>query len=116
MRMIFEEYYYKYPRMNPECYEDLLKIGAPLITKQDSNCRKCIPAKNSLAITLRYLVEGFSQQALSLSFRVPGTGVTVNNYSPKKITPGVIITREKSTPGVIFSWEKFTPTWKKVLP
>ena len=44
------------------------------------------------------------------------TGVTVNNYSPKKIAPGVIITREKSTPGVIFSWEKFTPTWKKVLP
>ena len=43
-------------------------------------------------------------------------GVTVNNYSPKKITPGVIITREKSTPEVIFSWEKFTPTWKKVLP
>ena len=43
-------------------------------------------------------------------------GVTVNNYSPKKITPGVIITREKSTPGVIFSWEKFTPRWKKVLP
>ena len=44
-------------------------------------------------------------------------GVTVNNYSPKKkITPGVIITREKSIPGVIFSWEKFTPTWKKVLP
>ena len=44
------------------------------------------------------------------------SGVTVNNYSPKKITPGLIITREKSTPGVIFSWEKFTPTWKKVLP
>ena len=43
-------------------------------------------------------------------------GVTVNNYSPKKITPGVIITQEKSTPGVIFSWKKFTPTWKKVLP
>ena len=37
-------------------------------------------------------------------------GVTVDNYSPKKITPGVIITQEKSTPGVIFSWEKFTPT------
>ena len=46
--------------------------------------------------------------------KVPG--VTVNNYSLKKITPGVIITREKSTPRVIFSWEKFTPTWKKVLP
>ena len=44
------------------------------------------------------------------------TGVTVNDYSPKKITSGVIITREKSTPGVIFSWEKFTPTWKKVFP
>ena len=44
------------------------------------------------------------------------TGVSVNNYSPKKITPGVIITREKSTPEVIFSWEKFTHTWKKVFP
>ena len=32
------------------------------------------------------------------------TSVTVNNYSQKKITPGVIIAREKSTPGVIFSW------------
>ena len=44
------------------------------------------------------------------------TGVTVNNYSPKKITPVVIITQEKSTPRVIFSWGKFTPTWKKLLP
>ena len=42
--------------------------------------------------------------------------VTVNNYSPKKITPGVIITREKSTPGVIFSWENLLPHGKKYSP
>ena len=50
------------------------------------------------------------------SYKESTAGVTVNNYSLKKITPGVIITQGKSTPGVIFSWEKFTPTWKKVLP
>ena len=59
----------------------------------------------SLLLTLtRYIFPGYL------------AGVTVNSYSPKKITPGVKIAREKSTPGVIFSWEKFTPTWKKVLP
>ena len=56
---------------------------------------------------------GLNDYKLYLS--INNTGVTVDNYSPKKISPGVIITWEKSTPGVIFSWEKFTPTWKKVL-
>ena len=64
------EYYYKYLRMSPERFEHLFNLVAPFITKQDTNYRNCIPARKRLVITLRYLVEGCSQQALSLSFRV----------------------------------------------
>ena len=53
------EYYYKYLRMSRE---DLFIHVATLITKQDTNYRNCIPAKNHLVITLRYLGDGCSQQ------------------------------------------------------
>ena len=42
----------------------------PSIEKKDTNYRKSIPARKRLVIALRYLVEGSSQQALSMSFRV----------------------------------------------
>ena len=56
--------------MSPERFEHLFSFVAPFITKQDTNYRHCIPARKRLVITLRYLAEGCSQQALSLSFRV----------------------------------------------
>ena len=64
------EYYYRYLRMSPELFEHLFNLVGPLIAKQDTNYRKSIPAEKRLVITLRYLAEGCSQQALSLSFRV----------------------------------------------
>ena len=62
------KYYCSYVRMTPERFEHLFNIVGPLIAKQDTNYRKSIPAKKRLVITLRYLAEGCSQQALSLSF------------------------------------------------
>ena len=56
--------------MSPERFEHLFNLVGPLIAKQDTNYRKSIPAKKRLVITLRYLAEGCSQQALSLGFRV----------------------------------------------
>ena len=64
------EYYYRYLRMSPERFEHLFNLVGPLIAKQDTNYRKSIPAKKRLVITLPYLAEGCSQQALSLGFRV----------------------------------------------
>jgi len=40
------------------------------------------------------------------------SGVTVNFYCPKIITPGVEISREKRTPGVSISWENMNPPRK----
>ena len=65
-----QEYYYRYLRMSPERFEHLSNLVGSLIAKQDLNYRKSIPAKKHLVLTLRYLAEGCSQQALSLGFRV----------------------------------------------
>ena len=62
------EYYYRYLRMTLDRFEHLFSLVEPLITKQDTNYRKCIPARKRLVITLRYL--GSSQQALSMTYRV----------------------------------------------
>ena len=64
------EYYYRYLRMSPDRFEHLFSLAEPLITKQDTNYRKCIPARKRLVITLRYLAEGSSQQAPSMTYRV----------------------------------------------
>ena len=52
--------------MSPEHFEHLFNLVGSLIPKQDTNYRKSIPQKKRLIITLRYLAEGCSQQALSL--------------------------------------------------
>ena len=56
--------------MIPERFEHLFNLVGPLIAEQGTNYRKSKPAKKRLVITLRYLAEGCSQQALSLGFRV----------------------------------------------
>ena len=43
---------------------------SPSITKQDTNFRKAIPAAERLAVTLRFLASGESQESLSFSFRI----------------------------------------------
>ena len=64
------EYFFKYLRMSPERFEHLFSMVGPSIEKKDTNYRKSIPARKRLVIALRYLAEGSSQQALSMSSRV----------------------------------------------
>ena len=71
-----QKYYYRHLRMNREHFEHLFNLVDPLIAKQDTNYRKSKPAKKRLVITLRYLAEGCSQQALSLGFRVGKSSVS----------------------------------------
>ena len=71
-----QKYYYRHLRMNREHFEHIFNLVGPLIAKQDTNYRKSIPAKKRLVITLRYLAEGCSQQALSLGFRVGKSSVS----------------------------------------
>ena len=56
--------------MSPECFQHLLSLVKPLIEKKDTKFRKCISAAERLALTLRFLATGDSQQSLSFSFRI----------------------------------------------
>ena len=56
--------------MSPERYGHLLRLVSPLIKKQDTNLRKAILAGERLAVTLRFLASGESQQSLSFAYRI----------------------------------------------
>ena len=55
--------------MSPQRFEALLEKVGPLISKQDTQLRKAVPAGERLAITIRYLATGDSQLSLSYAFR-----------------------------------------------
>ena len=62
--------------MTPNQFEHLLQLVAPRTEKRTTKFREPISAAQQLALTLRYLSTGESQQSLSLSYRI-GKG-TVN--------------------------------------
>ena len=55
--------------MSPQRFEALLQKVGPLISKQDTQLRKAVPAGERLAITIRYLATGDSQLSLPYAFR-----------------------------------------------
>ena len=57
-------------RITPEMFQELLEGIRPLIQKQDTNYRKCIPPEIRLAATLRYLATGCSTHDLKYGFRL----------------------------------------------
>lgn len=57
-------------RMTSADFEYLLNLIGPSISKQDNHLRKSIPARERLAVTLRFLVSGDSYQSLSYLFKM----------------------------------------------
>ena len=56
--------------MTTNRFEHLVKLVAPLIEKRTTRFREPISASQRLALTLRFLATGESQQSLSFSYRV----------------------------------------------
>ena len=50
-----EEGYRKFMRLNKHQFYEILGLVRPAITRQDTNMRKAVTAKERLAITLRHL-------------------------------------------------------------
>ncbi|XP_031327530.1 uncharacterized protein LOC116158823 [Photinus pyralis] len=62
-----EEDYANYFRMKEACFDDLLEMVKPYLTKKDTIMRKAISAEERLAVTLRYLATGRNIQDLKFS-------------------------------------------------
>ncbi|XP_071582147.1 uncharacterized protein, partial [Temnothorax nylanderi] len=56
--------------MTPEMFDWLVSKVSPLIKKQDTHLRLSIPPDERLAVTLRHLATGETQESLSLLFRI----------------------------------------------
>ena len=64
------ELLFRYIHMTPERFDHLLDLAKEQIEKKDTRSRKSISAAARLAITLRYLASGETQQSLSYRYRV----------------------------------------------
>ena len=62
--------------MSPESYDVLLRHVEPHISKKNTRFRESVPVRTRLAVTLRYLASGESQQSLSWFFRLSRTTVS----------------------------------------
>ena len=62
--------------MSPESFDVLLRHVEPHISKENTRFRESVPASTKLAVTLRYLTSGESQQSSSWSFRLGRTAVS----------------------------------------
>lgn len=57
-------------RMSLSDFDALINLVGPRIAKKDTTFRKCIPAAERLAVTLRYLASGDSFSSLSFLFKI----------------------------------------------
>ena len=64
------ELFFHYFRMNPKKIDHLLTLVREQIEKKDTAFRKLFLAARQLAITLRYLASGETQQSLSYSYHI----------------------------------------------
>ena len=79
--------------MSPNHFQNLLELVRALITKKDTKMPKAITAKERLAITLRFLATGYSQQFLSFSFRMGKA--TVSNIATETSNAIYQVLKEK---------------------
>ena len=69
--------------MSPGHFKYLLSLVGPSIKNSDTNFRKAIEPAQNLALTLRFLASGDSQQSLAFSFRISASTVSriINDMS-----------------------------------
>ena len=75
MALFDHEYFFKFFRMTPTKYEELLKLVAPQLTKSSLR-RKAIGPSERLTVTLKYIFAGTSQIDLSGMFRISKTSTS----------------------------------------
>lgn len=65
LQMEDQSLFRNFSRMSVADFEKLLVLVEPIISKQDTNYRKCISSRERLALTLRFLATGDSYTMFS---------------------------------------------------
>ena len=111
----FNFFFLRYFRMSPERFQHLLGLVSPLITKKDTKMRAAITAEERLAVILRFLANGDSQQSLSFSFRMGKATVSKIVAETSEAIYEVLKNDFLATPKTQEDWlkiaEEFQKTW-----
>ena len=106
--------------MSPERFDHLLSLVGPLISKLTTRFRNPISPSERLAVTLRYLATGDSQQSQSFDFRIGKS--TVSNII-RETCDGICqallekyLTAPESTEDWLRIAEGFQDEWNKEAP
>eukprot|EP00794_Sanderia_malayensis_P016397 gene16397-18034_t len=70
LRIHNREYFFRFLRMSPEKFEHLYRIVGPHMKTRQCRNREPIPNAERLALTIRCLASGDSEQSMSFNFRV----------------------------------------------
>ena len=100
--------------MSPERFDHLLSLVSPLITKQNTNLRKAIPAGERLALTLRFLAAGESQIGLTFSFRMGKAAVSKIIRETCDAIYTVLAPQYMSPPKTESDWKKIAADFKEL--
>ncbi|XP_065665346.1 uncharacterized protein LOC136086784 [Hydra vulgaris] len=76
LRLHDQEYFFKYFRMSPTTYEELLSFVAPVIVKQRTTMRDPVSPSERLAVTLRFIVTGDAQCTIAASYRISASTIS----------------------------------------
>lgn len=100
--------------MSPESYDHLLSLLRPFLTKQRTRLREPIPAEIRLAITLRYLASGESQQSLSWSYRVGRITVSKIIRETCKLIWKVLSPVYLRNPSTVQEWKEISKEFEDI--
>ena len=108
------ELFFCYFRMSPERFDQLLTLVREQIEKKDTAFRKSFPAAGRLAITLRYLASGETQQFLSYSYRIGRGTVSAVIAETCKAIYTALKDRYLKSPSTEDDWKAITARFEEV--
>lgn len=76
LQMEDQSLFQNFSRMSVADFEKLLVLVEPIISKEDTNYRKCISSRERLALTLRFLATGDSYTSLMYLFKISKQSVS----------------------------------------
>ena len=116
LRLHDHEYFFRYFRMSPTMFEELLSLISPIIVKQRTIMRDPIAPSERLAVTLRYLVTGDAQCTLAASYRIsPSTISRIITETCGTIWTSLLKEHFIDSPTTVHEWksvsEEFHSKW-----
>ena len=112
LRIADNEYFFKFYRMTPTKFEDLLRIVGPNLVKSSLR-REVIEPGERLSVTLRYLFSGMSQIDLAGCFRISPSSISrIINETTSVIWNCLIKENFVRAPSNITEWKNIAASFE----